>query len=301
MKRVLILGAILGWTLQVSGQEVTPLLVPLIEDQEFTPIEIEADCICDTINVLYRAATYFDKKFGEGIRIDEAHRLRTYSIDYRDAKDAGEWKHISDYSNEPRSELENCIYEACAQKFLVWLKRQPYSDMPDVKRFYGYSAFARTYRVRLVPRNTNRKANCLDSGAVNENPVSAVQKEPSLLAPLSSGHTYTPVEIEADCIRDTIKAYYMAAVLFGEDVRIDEASVVRSQSIYYEDAGEWKSLFENETVSKLENHIYEACSRKYREWSKQLSHSDRDDVTRLGGYGGFIWGCNVWLVPKKTN
>lgn len=299
MKRVLILGAILGWTLQVSGQEVTPLLVPLIEDQKLTPIEIEADCICDTINVLYRAAIYFDKKFGENIRIDEAGRLRTYSIDYRDAKDAGKWKYISDY-NETRSELENCIYETCARKFLVWLKRQPYSDMPDVKRFYGYSAFAWTYRVRLVPRGTNRKANCLDSGTVNENPVSSVQKEPSLLAPLSSGHTYTPVEIEADCIRDTIKAYYMAAVLFGEGVRIDEASVVRSQSIYYEDAGEWKSLFENETVSELENRIYEACSRKYREWSKQLSRSDRDDVTRFGGYG-FIWGCNVWLVPKKTN
>lgn len=299
MKRVLILGAILGWMLQVSGQEVTPLLVPLIEDQKLTPIEIEADCICDTINVLYRAAIYFDKKFGENIRIDEAGRLRTYSIDYRDAKDAGKWKYISDY-NETRSELENCIYETCARKFLVWLKRQPYSDMPDVKRFYGYSAFAWTYRVRLVPRGTNRKANCLDSGTVNENPVSAVQKEPSLLSPLSSGHTYTPVEIEADCIRDTIKAYYMAAVLFGEGVRIDEASVVRSQSIYYEDAGEWKSLFEDETVSELENRIYEACSRKYREWSKQLSRSDRDDVTRFGGYG-FIWGCNVWLVPKKTN
>ncbi len=301
MKRVLILGAILGWTLQVSGQEVTPLLVPLIEDQKLTRIEIETDCISDTINGSYTAAIYFDKKFGEGIRIDEAGRLRTYSINYRDAKDAGEWKYISNYGNRTRSELENCIYETCTRKFLVWLKRQPYSDMHGVERFYGHNAFTWMYGIRLVPRNTDRKANCLDSGAVNENPVSAVQKEPSLLAPLSSGHTYTPVEIEADCIRDTIKAYYMAAVLFGEDVRIDEASVVRSQSIYYEDAGEWKSLFENETVSELENRIYEACSRKYREWSKQLSHSDRDDVTRLGGYGGFIWGCNVWLVPKKTN
>lgn len=127
------------------------------------------------------------------------------------------------------------------------------------------------------------------------------QEVTPLLVPLIEDQEFTPIEIEADCIRDTIKAYYMAAVLFGEDVRIDDASVVRSQSIYYEDAGEWKSRFENETVSELENRIYEACSRKYREWSKQLSHSDRDDVTRLGGYGGFIWGCNVWLVPKKTN
>ena len=111
MKRILLLGAILGWTLQVSVQQLTPRLTPLLEDQEFTPIEIEADCICDTINVLYRAAIYFDKKFGEGIRIDEAGRLYTYSIDYRDAKDAGEWKYISYYDNEPRSELENCIYE----------------------------------------------------------------------------------------------------------------------------------------------------------------------------------------------
>ena len=87
---------------------------------------------------------------------------------------------------------------------------------------------------------------------------------------------------------------------FGDDARIDEASVVRSQSIYYEDTGEWKSQFENETVSELETRIYEACSRKYREWSKQLSCSDRDDVTRFGGYG-IIWGCDVWLVPKKTN
>lgn len=301
MKRVLILGAILGWTLQVSGQEVTPLLVPLLEDQKFTRIEIETDCISDTINGSYTAAIYFDKKFGENIRIDEAGRLRTYSIDYQDPKDAGEWKHISDYSNKPRSELENCIYEACARKFLVWLKRQPYSDMPDVKRFYGHNAFSYMYGIRLVPRDTNRTDNCQDSEAVNENPVSAVQKEPSLLAPLSSDHKYTPVEIEADCIRDTIKAYYMAAVLPGEDARIDEANVVRSQSIYYEDAGEWKSLFKNETISELENRIYEACSRKYREWSKLLSRSDRDDEKRLGGYGGFIWGCNVWLVPKKTN
>lgn len=301
MKRILLLGSILGWTLQVSGQEVTPLLIPLLEDQKPTRIEIEADCICDTINVIYTAAIYFDKKFGEGIRIDEAGRLRTYSIDYRDAKDAGEWKYISYYDNEPRSELENCIYETCTRKFLVWLKRQPYSDMSGVERFYGHNAFSSMYsRVRLVPRNTNRAVDCLDSGAVNENPASSVQKEPTLLAPLSSGHKYTPVEIEADCIRDTIKAYYMAAVLFGDDARIDAASVVRSQSIYYEDTGEWKSQFENETVSELENRIYESCSRKYREWSKQLSRSDRDDVTRYGGYG-IIWGCDVWLVPKKTN
>lgn len=284
MKRILLLGSILGWTLQVSGQEVTPLLIPLLEDQKPTRIEIEADCICDTINVIYTAAIYFDKKFGENIRIDEAGRLRTYSIDYRDAKDAGEWKYISYYDNEPRSELENCIYETCTRKFLVWLKRQPYSDMSGVERFYGHNAFSSMYsRVRLVPRNTNRAVDCLDSGAVNENPASSVQKAPTLLAPLSSGHKYTPVEIEADCIRDTIKAYYMAAVLFGDDARIDEASVVRSQSIYYEDTGEWKSQFENETVSELENRIYEACSRKYREWSKQLSCSDRDDVTRFGG------------------
>lgn len=100
MKRILILGAILGWTLQVAGQEVTPLLVPLREDQKFTRIEIETDCISDTINGSYTAAIYFDKKFGENIRINEAGRLRTYSIDYQDPKDAGEWKHISDYSNE---------------------------------------------------------------------------------------------------------------------------------------------------------------------------------------------------------
>jgi len=106
-------------------------------------------------------------------------------------------------------------------------------------------------------------------------PPRLYRKTPTLLAPLSSGHKYTPFEIEADCIRDTIKAYYMAAVLFGDDARIDEASVVRSQSIYYEDTGEWKSQFENETVSELENRIYEACSRKYREWSKQLSCSDK--------------------------
>lgn len=301
MKRILLLGSILGWTLQVSGQEVTPLLIPLLEDQEFTPIEIKADCIRDTtIHVLYTAGIYFDKKFGENIRVDEAGRVRTHSLYYRDAKAAGKLKPISCYDNEPRSELENCIYETCTQKFLVWLKRQPYSDLPDVKRFYGHTAFAWRYRVRLVPRNTNRAVDCLDSGAVNENPASSVQKDPTLLAPLSSGHKYTPVEIEADCIRDTIKAYYMAAVLFGENARIDEASVVRSQSIYYEDTGEWKSQFENETVSELENRIYEACSRKYREWSKQLSCSDRDDVTRFGGYG-IIWGCDVWLVPKKTN
>lgn len=301
MKRILLLGSILGWTLQVSGQEVTPLLIPLLEDQKPTRIEIEADCICDTINVIYTAAIYFDKKFGENIRVDEAGRLRTYSIDYRDAKDAGEWKYISYYDNEPRSELENCIYETCTRKFLVWLKRQPYSDMSGVERFYGHNAFSSMYsRVRLVPRNTNRAVDCLDSGAVNENPASSVQKDPTLLAPLSWGQRFPPVEIEADCIRDTIKAYYMAAVLFGEDARIDEASVVRSQSIYYEDTGEWKSQFENETVSELENRIYEACSRKYREWSKQLSCNDRDDVTRFGGYG-IIWGCDVWLVPKKTN
>lgn len=301
MKRILLLGSILGWTLQVSGQEVTPLLIPLLEDQKPTRIEIEADCICDTINVIYTAAIYFDKKFGENIRVDEAGRLRTYSIDYRDAKDAGEWKYISYYDNEPRSELENCIYETCTRKFLVWLKRQPYSDMSGVERFYGHNAFSSMYsRVRLVPRNTNRAVDCLDSGAVNENPASSVQKDPTLLAPLSWGQKFPPVEIEADCIRDTIKAYYMAAVLFGEDARIDEASVVRSQSIYYEDTGEWKSQFENETVSELENRIYEACSRKYREWSKQLSCNDRDDVTRFGGYG-IIWGCDVWLVPKKTN
>lgn len=301
MKRILLLGSILGWTLQVSGQEVTPLLIPLLEDQKPTRIEIEADCICDTINVIYTAAIYFDKKFGENIRVDEAGRLRTYSIDYRDAKDAGEWKYISYYDNEPRSELENCIYETCTRKFLVWLKRQPYSDMSGVERFYGHNAFSSMYsRVRLVPRNTNRAVDCLDSGAVNENPASSVQKDPTLLAPLSSGQKFPPVEIEADCIRDTIKAYYMAAFLFGDDARIDEASVVRSQSIYYEDTGEWKSQFENETVSELENRIYEACSRKYREWSKQLSCSDRDDVTRYGGYG-IIWGCDVWLVPKKTN
>ena len=261
MKRILLLGSILGWTLQVSGQEVTPLLIPLLEDQEFTPIEIEADCIRDTtIHVLYTAGIYFDKKFGENIRVDEAGRVRTHSIYYRDAKDAGKLKPISCYDNEPRSELENC----------------------------------------LVPRNTNRAVDCLDSGAVNENPASSVQKDPTLLAPLSWGQRFPPVEIEADCIRDTIKAYYMAAVLFGDDARIDEASVVRSQSIYYEDTGEWKSQFENETVSELETRIYEACSRKYREWSKQLSCSDRDDVTRFGGYG-IIWGCDVWLVPKKTN
>ena len=301
MKRILLLGSILGWTLQVSGQEVTPLLIPLLEDQKPTRIEIEADCICDTINVIYTAAIYFDKKFGENIRVDEAGRLRTYSIDYRDAKDAGEWKYISYYDNEPRSELENCIYETCTRKFLVWLKRQPYSDMSGVERFYGHNAFSSMYsRVRLVPRNTNRAVDCQDSGAVNENPASSVQKDPTLLAPLSWGQRFPPVEIEADCIRDTIKAYYMAAVLFGEDARIDEASVVRSQSIYYEDTGEWKSQFENETVSELETRIYEACSRKYREWSKQLSCSDRDDVTRFGGYG-IIWGCDVWLVPKKTN
>lgn len=301
MKRILLLGSILGWTLQVSGQEVTPLLTPLLEDQEFTPIEIEADCICDTINVIYTAGIYFDKKFGENIRVDEAGRLRTHSIHYRDAKDAGEWKYISYYDNEPRSELENCIYETCTRKFLVWLKRQPYSDMSGVERFYGHNAFSSMYsRVRLVPRNTNRAVDCLNSGAVNENPVSSVQKDPTLLAPLSWGQRFPPVEIEADCIRDTIKAYYMAAVLFGDDARIDAASVVRSQSIYYEDTGEWKSQFENETVSELENRIYEACSRKYREWSKQLSCSDRDDVTRFGGYG-IIWGCDVWLVPKKTN
>lgn len=276
-------------------------MIPLLEDQKPTRIEIEADCICDTINVLYRAAIYFDKKFGENIRVDEAGRLRTYSIDYRDAKDAGEWKYISYYDNEPRSELENCIYETCTRKFLVWLKRQPYSDMSGVERFYGHNAFSSMYsRVRLVPRNTNRAVDCLDSGAVNENPASSVQKDPTLLAPLSWGQRFPPVEIEADCIRDTIKAYYMAAVLFGDDARIDEASVVRSQSIYYEDTGEWKSQFENETVSELENRIYEACSRKYREWSKQLSCNDRDDVTRFGGYG-IIWGCDVWLVPKKTN
>lgn len=301
MKRILLLGSILGWTLQVSGQEVTPLLIPLLEDQKPTRIEIEADCICDTINVIYTAAIYFDKKFGENIRVDEAGRLRTYSIDYRDAKDAGEWKYISYYDNEPRSELENCIYETCTRKFLVWLKRQPYSDMSGVERFYGHNAFSSMYsRVRLVPRNTNRAVDCLDSGAVNENPASSVQKAPTLLAPLSWGQKFPPVEIEADCIRDTIKAYYMAAFLFGDDARIDEASVVRSQSIYYEDTGEWKSQFENETVSELENRIYEACSRKYREWSKQLSCRDRDDVTRFGGYG-IIWGCDVWLVPKKTN
>ena len=276
-------------------------MIPLLEDQKPTRIEIEADCICDTINVIYTAAIYFDKKFGENIRVDEAGRLRTYSIDYRDAKDAGEWKYISYYDNEPRSELENCIYETCTRKFLVWLKRQPYSDMSGVERFYGHNAFSSMYsRVRLVPRNTNRAVDCLDSGAVNENPASSVQKDPTLLAPLSWGQKFPPVEIEADCIRDTIKAYYMAAVLFGEDARIDEASVVRSQSIYYEDTGEWKSQFENETVSELENRIYEACSRKYREWSKQLSCNDRDDVTRFGGYG-IIWGCDVWLVPKKTN
>lgn len=276
-------------------------MIPLLENQKLTPIEIEADCICDTINVIYTAAIYFDKKFGENIRVDEAGRLRTYSIDYRDAKDAGEWKYISYYDNEPRSELENCIYETCTRKFLVWLKRQPYSDMSGVERFYGHNAFSSMYsRVRLVPRNTNRAVDCLDSGAVNENPASSVQKAPTLLAPLSWGQKFPPVEIEADCIRDTIKAYYMAAFLFGDDARIDEASVVRSQSIYYEDTGEWKSQFENETVSELENRIYEACSRKYREWSKQLSCSDRDDVTRYGGYG-IIWGCDVWLVPKKTN
>lgn len=276
-------------------------MIPLLEDQKPTRIEIEADCICDTINVIYTAAIYFDKKFGENIRVDEAGRLRTYSIDYRDAKDAGEWKYISYYDNEPRSELENCIYETCTRKFLVWLKRQPYSDMSGVERFYGHNAFSSMYsRVRLVPRNTNRAVDCQDSGAVNENPASSVQKDPTLLAPLSWGQRFPPVEIEADCIRDTIKAYYMAAVLFGEDARIDEASVVRSQSIYYEDTGEWKSQFENETVSELETRIYEACSRKYREWSKQLSCSDRDDVTRFGGYG-IIWGCDVWLVPKKTN
>lgn len=276
-------------------------MIPLLEDQKPTRIEIEADCICDTINVIYTAAIYFDKKFGENIRVDEAGRLRMHSIHYRDAKDAGEWKYISYYDNEPRSELENCIYETCTRKFLVWLKRQPYSDMSGVERFYGHNAFSSMYsRVRLVPRNTNRAVDCLDSGAVNENPASSVQKAPTLLAPLSWGQKFPPVEIEADCIRDTIKAYYMAAVLFGDDARIDEASVVRSQSIYYEDTGEWKSQFENETVSELENRIYEACSRKYREWSKQLSRSDRDDVTRFGGYG-IIWGCDVWLVPKKTN
>ena len=115
MKRILLLESILGWTLQVSGQEVTPLLIPLLENQKLTPIEIEADCNCDTINVVYTAGIYFDKKFGENIRIDEADRVCTRSLYYRDAKDAGKLKDISDYCNETRSELENCIYETCTR------------------------------------------------------------------------------------------------------------------------------------------------------------------------------------------
>ena len=76
MKRILLLGSILGWTLQVSGQEVTPLLIPLLENQKLTPIEIEADCIRDTIKAYYMAAVLF----GDDARIDEASVVRSQSI-----------------------------------------------------------------------------------------------------------------------------------------------------------------------------------------------------------------------------
>lgn len=153
MKRFCILLAALGMSLQAFGQEDPPVLIRLSsEDQRNRPVVyIETDCVRDTMKAVYMVDLRFDKNFGEGIRIDEPKQISPRGLIYFD--DAGKKRVI--WRDDPKSEFESCIYDACANAFRELLKRQPYSDMEGIERFYGYNAFRYNHPVRLIPKKPN--------------------------------------------------------------------------------------------------------------------------------------------------
>ncbi|WP_418983884.1 hypothetical protein [Alistipes sp.] len=113
-------------------------------------LEIECDCVTDTLKAVFVAGIRFDKKFGEDIQINEAKEVYPMTLSY--TNDSGVKIHLSAY-NPIDSEFDKCIWEACARQFQIWLKKQPYSDMVGIDRFYGHNAFSHGYPVYLVPKS----------------------------------------------------------------------------------------------------------------------------------------------------
>lgn len=150
MRKLFLLLLLNGIVPNAFGQEKIPILIPTSAEEKFSyHLEIESACVKDTLRVFYIAAVRFDKKFGEGIRIDEAKEVLTWNVEY--TNDAGEEIKLSRFK-PVESEFDKCIYETCTRQFQIWLKRQPYSEMVGVERFYGYNAFTLMYHVYLVPK-----------------------------------------------------------------------------------------------------------------------------------------------------
>lgn len=136
------------------GQEqITPDKVPLLIQVEKNPeplkIEIPCKCVMDSLEVIVIIGVHFDNEMCDTTKTLTPIKIYIGGVVYH--------RGTPDHVYLPRGAkitdpFNRCIWETCSDKFLKWMKMQPYSQ------FYrrgnqpkGGKALSFSYKVMLVP------------------------------------------------------------------------------------------------------------------------------------------------------
>lgn len=159
---------ILGVT---QSKNNVPLLIRTSSDSKLDRVEIATSCIKDTTRIVVSVVVRFEGNFTDSIRLTKPKEIHLLGFTYADKVEAKktartnpneivfeDFEYIDSISAKyikPDVErpVDKCIREVCADRFKIWLMHQPYSDMYDIERFYGYTGFALAIPVILIPEN----------------------------------------------------------------------------------------------------------------------------------------------------
>lgn len=152
-----------------------PLLIRTSSDSILYRVEIATSCIKDTTRIVVSVVVRFDENIIDSVRLTEPKEIYLLGFTYADKGEAKKAARTNpneivfedfEYTDsipvkyiKPEIErpVDKCIREVCADRFKIWLMHQPYSDMYDIERFYGYSGFTLAIPVILIPENIDER------------------------------------------------------------------------------------------------------------------------------------------------
>lgn len=149
----------------------TPLLIRTSPNLKLDKLEIVTSCVKDTTNIAVSVSVRFNENFSDSVELNTPEEIYVLGFSYLDGnpskkkdrtnqskvifEDFEYTESASPFADGIKSNQENpqdiCIRKVCDAQFKMWLKKQPYSNMYDIKRFYGYNGFTLTFPVLLIP------------------------------------------------------------------------------------------------------------------------------------------------------
>ena len=134
-----------------SDSQKIPLLIQIDETSRPLKIEIPCACITDSLEVVISLTVHFDNEVSDTAKLLTPIYIYVGNIVYH----RGSPQQVNLSRNEDlKSSFDLCIWETCSEKFLMWMKEQPYSQFYNRENQPkgGGKGLSFAYKAILIPK-----------------------------------------------------------------------------------------------------------------------------------------------------